>query len=162
MKDFKIHSQHRGNLSSIKSVEDTYSDKSYLLALFARLQCLTIDSFFCLEASRPNYALPDLEGQLKMIPVNKETDFKMTKFELFFCHKKIPTELFELLPEIWFAYEHVALLFFYEGRPDFEIKRKPWYDTTSKSKSYVLFKGIEEDVIWIGKNPELVFDFEKV
>ncbi len=56
--------------------------------------------------------------------------------------------------EIWLEYEHPSLIAHNENklimRKDFYADS--WSETTSLIKSIVLFKGVEEDVLWIGKS----------
>ena len=37
------------------------------------------------------------------------------------------------------------------------IITKPWYEIANMVESYIVFKGIEEDVVWIGKSDNLEF-----
>lgn len=158
MKELIIYENHHNNLCSIKSIENTYSDRNYLINIITTLYALT-KGYLHVQASRPTYEYDttDLEVRLKSILINN-CSFRYTDFEILFCNTKIEEELLEILPIIWFAYEHIAFCFFTESRIEFDIKRKPWYEITTRSKSYVLFKGVEEDVIWIGKSDELKFD----
>jgi hypothetical protein len=67
-----------------------------------------------------------------------------------------------LLPSIWFHYQYVSFTFSHNCAIKFNIKMLPWYAVTTKVSSYVLFKGAEEDVVWIGKSKELKFDFQHI
>lgn len=95
--------------------------------------------------------------QLKTIS-NINCNFKSSDFEISFSSANPNKSLFEFLPMIWFAYEHVSFSFFIENEIEFDTKRKSWEEITSRFKSYMLFKGAEEDVIWIGKSNDLKFD----
>jgi hypothetical protein len=156
MKELKIHNNEKGNLLSIKPVDDTYSDRSYFIIIITTLFALTKGCFH-VQASRPNYNTIDLAIQLKGI-LSSNCNFRYTDFEISFCNTKAEENLLEFLPLIWFAYEHISISFFIENKIEIDIKRKSWDEITKSSKSYVLFKGVEEDVIWIGKSSELEFD----
>jgi hypothetical protein len=158
MKELKIHNNEKGNLLSIKAVENIYSDKNYFIFIISSLFALTKGCFY-VEASRPNYDTNDLVIQLKGI-LNSNCNFRYTDFEISFWNTKVEEKLLEFLPVIWFAYEHISFCFFTENKIEIDIKRKSWYEITKGSKSYVLFKGVEDDVIWIGKSNELEFDLE--
>jgi len=66
-----------------------------------------------------------------------------------------------LLPLIWFHYQHVAFSFFRSSGNKFITKVMSWKDITQKETSYVMFKGAEDDVVWIGKSKELKFDLNQ-
>lgn len=106
--------------------------------------------------SRPNYDVAVLIEQLKAVNVGNDS-FKYTDFELLFYTNNIDDHLVEILLLLWFAYEHTAFCFFVKEEIEFDIKRKSWYEITTSFKSYVLFRGDEEDVVWIGKSDELKF-----
>ncbi|MNG72952.1 hypothetical protein D3C87_875210 [compost metagenome] len=159
MKDFKIHSDEGGNLLSIKPLEDVYSDRVYFINLILTLSFEK--SYFIINASRPNYDEPDLLAKLKSVLDNKE-NFSYDNFELAFAGRILSQETVNLLPSIWFHYQHVTFTFFCNPVIKFNTKRIPWYDITTKVSSYVLFKGAEEDVVWIGKSKELKFDFQNI
>ncbi|WP_024773148.1 hypothetical protein [Aquimarina macrocephali] len=99
--------------------------------------------------------------------------FSITKSSNFFS-----TEA-ELVVELWSKYEHSLVLFTDESelltiinKNDILYKKKKkleeiylrlsWKELTSNVKSFVFFKGTEDDVIWIGKNSLLEFpDFNE-
>ena len=159
MKELIIHENCQNNLCSIKSIENNYSDRNYMESIIYSLLNMTHDRFY-VEASRPNYEITSLEESLKHIMLDNKT-FKFTNFGISFSDNRVSKELIEILPLIWFGYEHIAICFFIRNEIQFDIKRKPWYEITENQQSYVLFKGIEEDVIWIGKSKELTFDVLK-
>ena len=146
----------RENLCTIKPVNDTHSDRYYMQAIIKTLLSLTRGKFY-VEVSRENYATTYLKENLKQIMVDNNS-FKFSSFEVSFFSDGISEELIEILPQLWFAYEHTAFCFFEENEIGINIKRKPWSEITTNTKSYVLFKGMQEDVIWIGKSNELTFD----
>lgn len=155
MKELKIHSNENGNLLSIKHFDKNYSDRNYFISIIESLINLTNGVFYT-EASRPNYDITDLLRQLKGI-LSDNCNFRNTDFEILFWCWEMGEKVLGILPTIWDAYEHVSLCFFIENTIEIDIKRKPWYEITTRSKSFVLFKGVEEGVIWIGKSNELKF-----
>jgi len=146
----------RKNLCSIKPVNDTHSDRNYMQSIINTLFNLTKGKFY-VEVSRPNYHTAHLKENLKQMMANNKS-FNCNNFEISFFSDGISEELIEILPQLWFAYEHTAFCFFVENEIQIDIKRKPWSEITTNTKSYILYKGIEEDVLWIGKSNELKFD----
>lgn len=158
MKDLKIHNKEKGNLISIKPIANIHSDRQYLASIIISLLNLTKGCLY-IEASRPNYNVNDIIEDLKRIFINNDS-FKSNFFEVsFFCHE-INDALLSILSEIWFAYEHTAYCFFVDDKIEFNVKRKAWYEITSRIDSFVMFRGIEEDVLWIGKSNGLEFNIE--
>ncbi|MEZ0006277.1 hypothetical protein ABH942_001640 [Flavobacterium sp. 28YEA47A] len=156
MRELIIYSKHDNNLCSIKSVDNTHSGEYYLRAIINTLLNLTGGKFY-VEVSRPNYGTTHLKENLKQIMVDNNS-FKSSSFEVSFFSDGISEELMEILPQLWFAYEHTAFCFFMENEIEVDVKRRPWHEITTNTKSYVLFKWVEEDVLWIGKSNELEFD----
>ncbi len=99
--------------------------------------------------------------------------FSITKLSNFFS-----TEA-ELVVELWNKYEHSLVLFTDESellsiinkndiiykktkKPEEIYLRLSWKELTSNIKSFVFFKGTEDNIIWIGKNSLLEFpDFNE-
>ncbi|MNK15202.1 hypothetical protein D3C87_333370 [compost metagenome] len=156
MKDLKIHNNADGNLLSIKSVVDIYSDREYFINLILKLSFET--GYFYINASRPEFDEASLLEKLKLVLDNKD-NFSYNNFEITFEGTILNQEIGNLLPSIWFNYQHVSFTFSHNRAIKFNIKMLPWYDVTAKVSSYVFFKGAEDDVVWIGKSKELKFDF---
>lgn len=158
MKDIKIHNKEKGNLISIKPLEDIYADRRYLIFVIVNLFNLTKECLY-VEASRPNYDVSNIIKKLKGILINNDS-FKSSFFELSFFCNEVDDALLDILSEIWFAYEHPAYCFFVEDKIGFDVKRQAWSHITSQIDSFVMFKGAEEDVLWIGKSDDLEFRLE--
>lgn len=156
MRELIIYNKYDNNLCSIKSVDDTHSGTYYMRTIINILLNLTRGKFY-VEVSRPNYDTTHLKENLKQIMVDNKS-FNCTNFEISFLSDGISENLRDFLPQLWFAYEHTAFCFFVENEIAADVKRKSWSEITTNTKSYVLFKGIEEDVLWIGKSNELEFD----
>lgn len=152
MKDIR----KKGNLLSIKSIEDIYADKQYLKMLMYKLFSLT-QGLIYIEASRPTYEYDIYDLVDNLTPILSNNNFNFDSFGLSFKVNEISTNLVDLSPIIWFAYEHVTFCFFKESSTEFNLKRKSWNYITSNAISYVMFRGAEDDVIWIGKSDELEF-----
>jgi hypothetical protein len=159
MKDLKIHNNAGGNLLSIKSVVDVYSDREYFINLILTLSSET--GYLYINASRPDYDDPSLLEKLKLVLGNKD-NFSYNNFEITFEGKILNQEIVNLLPTIWFHYQHVSFTFSHNRAIKFNIKMLPWYGVTAKVSSYVFFKSAEDDVVWIGKSKELKFDFQNI
>lgn len=160
MKELKIHSKEKNNLLSIKPIDDNYLDKNYLISIIRSLFTLTKGCFY-VEVSRPNFDTSYLALELQSI-LDRDSGFRYTAFEILFYSKHINEELLKVLSVLWFSYEHVSFCFLKKSESEIDLKRKSWYEITEKFESYVLFKGVEEDVIWIGKNKKLKFDLETI
>jgi hypothetical protein len=161
MKELIIYDNYQNNLCSIKSIKDNYSDKIYMKNIVKKLSDLTT-GFFHIDASRPTYEYNVTELAILIKNVLNDADsLKYNDFGVLLSKHKIDSDLLELLPMIWFSYQHAAFCFF-EEEIKLDVNRKAWYDITKNSKSYVMFKGAEEDVIWIGKSQEFNFDFLKM
>jgi hypothetical protein len=156
MKDIKVHNIK--NLMSIKSVEDNLTDRKYFESIVTLLYSQASENV-SIEASRPNYNIISLTAELKSI-LKDYGELNYSNSEISFYVNSIKPNLLEFLPQIWFAYEHVSLCFFknVDLGLDLGLSRKPWFEITENFSSYVLFKGIEEDTLWIGKSEELEFN----
>ena len=67
-------------------------------------------------------------------------------------------QFIETVIDIWELYEFPSVMFFLEPVNPLRIPmRAKWSTVTSFARSYVLFKSTEEDVIWVGKSPDLSF-----
>lgn len=158
MKELVIYEDHQNNLCSIKSIKNNYFDNDFIKSIICKLLEITHGDFY-VEASRPTYEYNtnDLVSRLRVI-LNNNHNMKYNDYEILFKQRKVEGELLEILPMIWFAYEHVTFSLFKESNIEFDTYRKNWNEITSKQNSYVLFKGIEEDVLWIGKSEAQSFE----
>src|SRR5690606_34921577 len=138
VRELIIYDKFHNDLCSIKPVNDTHSDRYYMRAIIKTLLSLARGKFY-VEVSRENYDTTYLKENLKQIMVDNNS-FKSSSFEISFFSDGISEELIEILPQLWFAYEHTAFCFFMENEIEIDIKRKPWSEITTNTKSYVLFK----------------------
>ena len=160
MKNIKIHYNENGNLISIKPLEDIYADRQYLISVIDNLFKRTKGCLY-IEASRPNFEVNHIIEKLKTILKHNDS-FESNDFRLSFQCNEITNELFYILAKIWFAYEHGSISFFPIEKINFEINQLAWYDITTYTDSIVMFKGVEEDVIWIGKSDKYEFNLENL
>jgi len=155
MKDIRI----QNDLFSVKSINDNYVDRTYFVFLIEKL--LESTGLLYVEANKDNYnitrTLESLKKQIHIID-NLQVGKRMNDISFSFYKEKLEIDMLHNIIDIWFAYEHCAFCFFKDKSTPLPEKRKAWYDITKKTKSYVMFKGIEEDVVWIGKSHELEFN----
>lgn len=158
MKDIKIHDIDHNNLCSIKSVEKGYSDKQYFFSILSRLFNLTGHLF--VQARRPYYNVESAIQNLRSIR-DRVDDLNITPnfFEIsfYFDGPSGDDDLFNLITDIWFEYEQPTFCFFYEKHIHLSEKKISWQEITRQWDSFVIFRGAEEDVVWIGKSSELKF-----
>ncbi|WP_207622466.1 hypothetical protein, partial [Niastella koreensis] len=90
------------------------------------------------------------------------------EFYLYINIELLNQRVFDLICLIWETYEYPTLIFSKEIDPFLKIKPNKiingsWKEVTLLSMSYILFKGIEDDVLWIGKSKDLEFpDFNSL
>jgi len=160
MKEINIHERYGKNLCSIRPFENIYQDHVYLASKILYLFSLT-GGVLHVQVSRPTYEYEpnEMGRKIKIILKNNMNfDYKSDFFEFSFHCSDFNDELLNMLSKVWFAYEHVTYIFFADRKGGLDVKRMPWYVITSNAKSFVMFKGAEEDVVWIGKSKELTFD----
>lgn len=109
MKEHKIHSNEGGDLLSIKSFENTYSDRNCLINAILNLSEKM--GYFYINASRPDYTDSELLSKLNLV-LNDKKNFIYNNFEISFEGTNLNEEVINLLPLIWFHYQHVAFSFF--------------------------------------------------
>ncbi|MGA6120764.1 hypothetical protein [Sphingobacterium anhuiense] len=81
MKEHKIHSNEGGDLLSIKSFENTYSDRNCLINAILNLSEKM--GYFYINASRPNFTDSELLSKLNLVLNDKKTSFiTILKFHL--------------------------------------------------------------------------------
>ncbi|WP_121966700.1 hypothetical protein [Myroides sp. N17-2] len=154
----KYIKMHKENLLSVKSDNILLNSSTFIeiLELFHK----EAHGAFYIEGSRETY-----EYDTSVIKCQIEKTLKNGKilqysdFETIISGVNINSELISVLWRFWFAYEHVMICFLLDDINEINLKRNSWYEITERYKSYVLFKGIEEDTILIGKSEELNFDF---
>lgn len=85
--------------------------------------------------------------------------------ELAFSYKKNEREILfvNFLAGMWFDYEQPSFVFFTnllefeKNKTELLNKNLSWKEIVSLCSCYVIFKGVEENVIWLGKSSNINF-----
>lgn len=163
MKDVYLHNK---NLCSIAGVENTFLGKYIIRDVLNKI--LPNTTLIIAEAQRPYY-----KPELSVVSINNiSSEFENLKidedlFSLSFNYytKENNDSFIQVFLDIWFEYEQPAFSLFLSGQEMQSYKnlkidrRMSWKDITALLPCYVLSKGIEDDVIWIGKSDVLQFDW---
>lgn len=160
MREVVLYRGQNCNLCSIKSIDASYQGRTYLISLIEKLLNLTDGQLF-VEFSRPNYNVSQIVEKLMSFNSQiKNLSSKLNFQELSFVldPRNCEYNLLDILSQCWFAFEHGTLCFFLGKQFSRPSREESWYEITQKSSSFVMFKGIEEDVIWIGKSDDLEFN----
>ena len=169
MRKTVIYEKFQNNLCSIKSVKNDYSGSLFLLDLLRDFSNYT--NSVIVHVRRNNYITSAIEKL-------KETDIKLEINELkidknlfevsfWFNNTNLNDEILRIMRDLWFAFEQPAFCFYMNqgqlenNREEIISKNLSWQQITNKSDVYVVFKGAEEDVIWIGKNNKMEYKLEK-
>ena len=155
MNDIRIHKE---SLISIKSIDSDLDGQIHLSNIIQNL--FSITGYLYVEASRPNCPMTDIIDLVKGLKTNS-IDWYLDDFCLMFSLTDSDHIISRTLSKTWFAYEHCIICFFTQ-KPLRLKKRIPWHEITAGNKSFVMFRGPEEDVVWIGKSYDFDFDFEKI
>jgi hypothetical protein len=162
LKDIK---QHNENLCSIAGIENTFSGRNIIREFLNKLLPETV--LIIAQAQRPYYEPEFLEKSILRISSefeNSEIDEDWFSLSFKYYAKENNDSFIQIFSEIWFDYEQAVFSFFVTGQQMQLYKnlnidgRMSWKDITASSPSYVLCKGAEEDVLWIGKSVDLNFD----
>jgi len=159
MKEINYHSS---NLLSFSTINLTYWKdriifKKIIETLFRKKNMIYFfgqrpeNSIFINNINNMNLIYYDEKYFDIILSFNKSSDFYIDNLEL--C------------TEYWTRYEQ-AIFLFSDDRDligDKKYLRKSWKDLVSLSDSFILFKGIEENVTWIGKSELINFpDFNEL
>ena len=159
MKEIIVYNNHNANLSSIKSIEDNFSDKNYLSTIMENLYKLTGGTIY-VHSIYDNYDLTTITSDIsknidKISNLLHSNNFNEVSFE---CDTLDDT-LDKLIKKMWFAYEQMILVFFSDNKEKFDGNKVSWEKVTLENNCFAMFKGMEEDVIWIGKSSNLTFPY---
>jgi hypothetical protein len=155
------YKKHEYNLCSIKFSGDHYFIRTNLIAVLESHLAL-VEGDLYVEIARPEEDVNGLINQLNRVnsianSMNVQKDF----FEINFTCKRddINNDLFWRLSELWFCFQHVSFVMVSKkGKFNFQ-NRLMWNKITDIVSCFVLFKGVEEDVVWIGKSDGLTFPY---
>jgi hypothetical protein len=157
--DINYHSE---NLCSVAQIEKTFSGRYFIRETLNRILRKTV--LVIAEAQRPYYeasltSLSQIPAELEDLRIDKDL------FSLSFNYysKENNDKFIEVFLEIWFEYEQPAFAFFITGQESNVYRnlalhrRMSWKEITDLSPCFVLFRGTEENVMWIGKSNNLDF-----
>lgn len=155
MKDVVLHIGYNNNLMSVKPIDDIYSDRKYLSAVIFSLAD-SAKRTICVDTSRSNY---EISNSYKSILSSQEFSYGALDWNnlSFCCDNTAINSLQALLVEMWFAFEYSAYYFFVDKVPDYNFRRMAWSKVVNDTLGYVIFKGAESNVLWIGKSQTLGF-----
>jgi hypothetical protein len=150
------------NLFSISGIDESFAGISRFRRIVAFL--LKDASFAVVEAHRPNtFAVQPagLNGNLadSLLNLNHDDDWFSCYFE--YRIQENNDELVDLFSNLWFTYEQPALIIvrdtLYPNKRVLALLRKrvSWKETTSSTPCIVVHKGVEEDVLWVGKSEKI-------
>lgn len=155
---------HNRNLISIGYIQNDYCGRTYLRYLIQEF----VQSTYALyvNANRRNYIL-DFAPNLINIFSEKKVSVKVADLDdgiSFWWNSKNKLDenlLFDLLIDLWIEYEQIFILFSNEKN---DINKRvlsnlSWDIICSEMNSFIMFKSVEDNVIWIGKSSQLNFPF---
>jgi hypothetical protein len=151
------------SLCSIAQIENSFSGKYILRDILNRILRNTFHIIATIE--RPFYtvqssiaAISNTSSELE----NLNIDEKLFSISFKYYTKENNDDFINLFLEVWFEYEQPTFSFFTTGQntetyKNLEVHRRMNVEQiTALSPCYVLFRGIEEDVLWVGlKNARL-------
>jgi hypothetical protein len=162
VKDINYHNE---SLCSVAQIENSFSGKYILRDILNRI--LRNTGLIIATIERPFYtgqssiaAISQISSEVKDLIIGE--DLFSISFKCF--TKENNDDFINAFLEIWFEYEQPTFSFFVTGQntetyKNLEIHRRMNVkQITSLSPCYVLCRGIEEDVMWIGKSDNLKFD----
>lgn len=150
-------------LFSIAGVNDSFNGRYQVRELIYHI--LRTTAFIRVEAKRPffqpsvSYALlKRVSGQIEHLNLPKDL------FSVSFDYSVLEDndDIVQLLAELWFDYEQPFFSFF-QSLLDKEKKIEPkmtWKDVTEMALCFVMFRSVEEDVVWVGKSKDITIDLK--
>lgn len=161
MKDVYLHNE---NLCSIAEIENTFSGRSFIREVLNKI--LPNTTLVIGQAQRPYYEPVLSIKSMNILSKFEKLDIDQDLFSLSFHYytKERNDDFVQVFLDVWFEYEQPAFSFFLSGQEKqlynclAIYRRMSWKDITGLAPSYVLCKGIEEDIMWIGKSNILQFD----
>lgn len=166
--DIKNHKNENNQLLSIKGVNYDYQSKQYILKILNRL--IQSAGYVLIHVKRNNYkhySIDKIRNEGEFLGItNLKVESNLFEISFNFNHCKSKDELLSVLVELWYCFQQPAYYFFTDeealgNNNEIILKNNlSWKEVIDLSNSYVMFKGAEEDVIWIGKSDELEFDIE--
>jgi hypothetical protein len=161
MLNVKLHNE---NLCSIAGFENSvfgrFAMKEILNEILKNTEVVDAEvrrPYYEIESSKNS--IPNILGNVKDFEVSDEW------FSISFVYYVYDSNsnFVETFTNLWFEYEQVSFCFFVSV-DDFEKykignhRMLSWIETTELYSSYVVFRAVEEKVIWIGKSNTQNFD----
>jgi hypothetical protein len=166
--DIKIHKNENNQLLSIKGVDYDYQSKQYIFKLLNKL--IQLAGYVLIKVRRNNYehsSIDKLKKEGTSLGIkNLKVDSNLFEISFNFNTAKPKQELLPLIVDLWYCFQQ-PVYYFFTNEDSLEYNNEillnnnfSWKEVVDLSSSYVMFKGAEEDVIWIGKSDELDFEIE--
>src|SRR5690606_12636176 len=152
-------------LLSVDGVEDSFSGRSKLRTLTNKVLSRTLSAY--IEAKRPIFQ-PSFSPEMMKPPSEQieqlelEDDQFSVSFNFHWTAQTSFDEFVKLLLELWCDYEQPFFCFF----PSVSYKRRKipqnlsWKEVVALETCLVMFKSVEEDVVWIGNSTEFEIKFD--
>ena len=167
MRELVRYKDYQNNLCSIKSIENDFSGRLYFLNLLRRLTS-NLNIIFYANMQRPYY---DIEGAVAKINALKDSLFELKISDDFFnisfnvMQPNLSDSILQLIVDLWFDFEQPLFVIAKDEKPPKVLKLLrnkfiKWNDITETIQAYTIYRGAEEDVVWIGKSEELEFYIE--
>ena len=167
MRDLVLYKDYQNNLCSIKSIENDFSGRLYFLNLLRRLTS-NLNIILYANVLRPYYEVEKtvakinaLRGELFELKISD--DFFEISFHV--IQSNMSDNILELIVELWFEFEQPLFVIAIDEEPAKVLRIInnrfiKWNDITETIEAYTIYRGAEEDVVWIGKSDELEFEIE--
>jgi hypothetical protein len=151
---------HQENLISIKGLEDNFSGRSLFRSIINPL--LRIATVVRVECERQNYYSEITDRTIASIGPNiSELETSADGFSIQFNYGiDEDIDVFvQVFSNMWFAYEQPSAIFVCDDSVMTQFPaRLSWLQITERLDGFVVFKSVEDDVMWIGKSPTQSFE----
>ena len=157
--------KHNNNLVSISFEGNDYHIRSFIRNVFEKL--LDTSNYSIIETRRPYHGVEKTISKMDIV-LDYLKDISCDKYfnEMSFLYdrnKLMDFDFIELCVEVWFEYEQPCFVFsnLENDKSGNNInpmmKNLKWDKKINYYKGYILFRGVEENVIWIGKSLDIEF-----
>lgn len=166
MKNQEVILHEKGMLLSIKPFQvDNYYDKIFFIELLSNY--ITISKRVYIIGRRPEYDASTWIHKIeqRILNIKEATSIQITNRDISIViydssNKHLAVDI---ITYIWNAYEQPSVIFMTNSNIDIKTHisllstRTSWENVVSASSSYCFFRGIEDDVLWLGRSSELSF-----